>query len=240
LAIQFLTRIPFRIEGEVTNQDLARSMGFYPVVGALFGLVGYLISTLVLPLFPEFVCAVLIVASGVVLSGNMHVDALMDSFDGLFSGQPRERVLEIMRDSRVGAHGVSAGVLSMLLKVALVAGLLSSSFRFSALVLVPVFGRFSLVYGAFRYPYARQGPGLGGMFTEHVGWGEIAVAAVQVVTAGLLLLGRLFLLVLPVYVVVLVAFHSCIARRLGGVTGDSLGAVNELVELAMYVVMLLL
>ena len=237
LAVQFLTRIPVTVRGTVTEQQLARSMAYYPLVGLLLGVLAALLHLLLVRFTAVAVADSAAVALLVLLTGNMHLDGLMDTADGIWSGRPREQMLEIMRDSRVGSHAVAAGILVLLAKIILL-GQIPPDFKITALLLFPVLGRWSIVYAAAIYPYARS-QGLGG-FTAYLGkWQLVFASAVTVAlsyyflqTAGLILCGTVLL-----GAVLLAAY---LARRVGGMTGDLFGAVNELMEvLALFVLLLL-
>lgn len=238
VALQFLTRLPVALPAAPSPEAVGASLRFYPlvglVVGSLAGAVGVAAGLLGVPALPA---AALAVAALVLLTGNLHLDGLMDTADGLGSGgTDREQVLAVMRDSRVGAHGVAAGTLALLLKVALLAGLPGTSLV-AALALAAAWGRGAMVFAAVRYPYARPGGGLAHAHTTHAGRTEAAGAAVTLALATLLLApatghpaagvaaaaGALPTLLLA---------GRWLARRLGGVTGDTLGALGELTEIA--------
>jgi len=237
LALQFLTRIPVPLRCAVTERQLARSMAYYPLVGLLLGGAAVLLHLLVARFAAAPVADLAAVTLLVLLTGNMHLDGLMDTADGIWSGRPREQMLEIMRDSRVGSHAVAAGILVLLAKIILL-GQISPAARTAALLLFPVLGRWSIVYAATIHPYARS-HGLG-RFTASLGkWQLLFASAVTLAlsyyllqTAGLILCGAVLL-----GAVLLAAY---LARRVGGMTGDLLGAVNELMEVLALIVLLLL
>jgi cobalamin 5'-phosphate synthase/cobalamin synthase len=118
LAVTFLTRIPLPIWGEVTPADLRRSMGIYPAVGALLGFAGLKLYWLLqyCQLASQPVAAALVIVLLEAITGALHLDGLMDTCDGIGSNAPRERALEIMKDSRVGAMGVFGAVAIILIK----------------------------------------------------------------------------------------------------------------------------
>ena len=118
LAVTFLTGIPLRVEGDVSPADLWRSMGWYPLVGLALGTAAWGVYAGLLELLPSLVVAVLVVLLLEAVTRGLHMDGLMDTADGLLSGAPRERALEIMKDSNVGAMGVVAALLILMLKVA--------------------------------------------------------------------------------------------------------------------------
>jgi adenosylcobinamide-GDP ribazoletransferase len=159
----------------------------------------------------------------------------MDTADGLFSGRPRERILEIMRDSRVGSHGVAAGVLVLLAKMVLL-GQIPAQAQGTALLLAVVSGRWSQVYGAALYPYARPGGGTGS-FTVHVGLREVFYNWLTFVPAALFLLGWPGLILPAAIVAGTALLDRYIAKRIGGITGDTLGAASECMEVLALLVL---
>ncbi len=228
LALQFLTRIPVIVRGTVIEEDMARSMAWYPMVGLFIGGGAAAVNVILSYVFTPPVCDLFSIIFLIVITGNMHMDGLMDAADGFFSGKPRDRILEIMKDSRVGSHGVIAGCIVFALKLVLLIQL-PQEMKVPALIVIPVLGRWSQVYGAKVYTYARVGEGTGA-FTDHVGWREITWATI---TAGLVV-AALFkfmgiFIAIPVLLGTLLLFVY-VYTKLKGITGDSLGAVTECVE----------
>lgn len=257
LALQFLTRIPVIVRGTVTEETKARSMAYFPLVGLLLGVAAaavYALSSLVLP---AAVVNLIIISFFVLVTGNMHGDGLMDTADGLYSGRPREGMLEIMKDSRTGSHGVMAGILAVLFKLVLLGQFLVVPEKTAALIIVPVLGRWAQVYSAAMFPYARTGGGTG-LFTVKVGRRELFWASVTTLTASVLvsaftcgltetvsaeglLTGMLKGIVLAAAVFAgTFALGRYISGRLGGLTGDTYGAINECAEVLAFVVLVIM
>jgi adenosylcobinamide-GDP ribazoletransferase len=231
IALQFLTRIPVTIRGGVSTEDMARSMAFFPLIGLLIGALAALIHFLASFVLASSVCDLIAIAFLTVITGNMHGDGLMDTADGFFSGKPRERILEIMHDSRVGAHGVMAGACLLLAKFVLL-GQIPAPMKGLVLIVVPALGRWAQVYGATLYPYVSGSSGIG-FFVNHLGRREIALASAFTLGAAVLLLGPLKGLGAAGSVLMATALLARFSnRRIGGVTGDVLGALNECAELA--------
>jgi adenosylcobinamide-GDP ribazoletransferase len=231
IALQFLTRIPVTIKGDVSAENLARSMALFPLIGLFLGATAALLHFLTSFVLAPSVCDLLAILFLTVITGNIHGDGLMDTADGFFSGKPRERILEIMHDSRVGAHGVMAGAGLLLAKFVLL-GQVPASLKGLALVVVPVLGRWAQVYGATLYPYVSGSSGTG-FFVNHLGKREIGLASAFTLGAAVLLLGPLKGLGAAgsaFVAAMLVAQFS--KRRIEGVTGDVLGTMNEFAELA--------
>jgi adenosylcobinamide-GDP ribazoletransferase len=247
LALQFLTRIPVTVRGAVTEASLARSMAYFPLVGLLLGAAAATVYTLASLVLPAAVSNLVVIAFLVLVTGNMHGDGLMDAADGLFSGRQRDGMLEIMKDSRVGSHGVMAGALAVLFRLVLLGQLPAGPEKAAALIIAPVLGRWAQVYGAAMFPYARTGGGTG-IFTGRVGRRELAWASLTALAATILLSGIagdladfVFsegVLAGTVKGMVLAAaalsgtaaLSRYISGRLNGMTGDTYGAVSECVE----------
>lgn len=251
LAMQFLTRIPVTVRGQVGDQEVARAMAYFPLVGLLLGLGAAALHTLVSATTAASVGDLLAVVFLIIVTGNMHGDGLMDTADGLFSGKTRERILEIMKDSRVGAHGVTAGVLVILAKFVIL-GQIPAEGKGPALILAPVLGRWAQVYGAALYPYARTGSGVAS-FVDHVGRRELFWASLTVLAATFSLLGMQGSAVNGVTGAILeggllagaaLMSNALLARyvsgKLGGLTGDALGAMNECTEVLSLLMLLII
>ncbi|WP_141201683.1 adenosylcobinamide-GDP ribazoletransferase, partial [Paludifilum halophilum] len=180
-AIAFLTRIPVPVRPN--ERDWSRSPLFYPVVGLVIGLLLSLFDGLIAGHFPPLVRGVLILGLWVYLTGGLHLDGLMDTADGFGAYRDRERTLQIMKDSRVGAMGVLAAILLLLLKASALASL--SEPLFFPLVAATVAGRTALLLAICAFPYrSREGIG-NGLKAGLTPFG----LTVSFLTAALLLLG---------------------------------------------------
>lgn len=228
IALQFLTRIPVTIRKHVESVHIARAMAWFPLIGLLLGMSAAGIHILLSSFLAPVVCDLTVIGFLVMVTGNMHGDGLMDTADGIYSGKPRERVLEIMRDSCVGSHGVMAGVLVLLAKFVLL-GQMPVQIKEFALILTPAMGRWAQVYGASVYPYARAGEGTGG-FTDQVGWREMFWATATVLAAAVILFRWRGGILAAAVLIGTAAIGRYIAAKIGGMTGDTLGALNELAE----------
>jgi len=232
-AFAFLTRLPIRA-GTITDRDLGRSVGFFPLVGMMLGLLMAGLAYAFIGFFTPTMVAVLVAAAGALLTGGLHLDGLSDLFDGLAGGQgDRARTLAIMRDSRIGAQGAVAVVLVLVAKIAATSVLIENR-QYAALVAVPAISRFAVAPSIVLFPYTRQ-EGLGRAFNGEAGWFQLVLAAL--ILGGVLLafgvsLGQ------PALAGVLAALILALALRvkLGGLTGDVYGATIEIVEVvASYV-----
>ena len=244
LAVTFLTGIPLKVEGDVSPADLWRSMGWHPLVGLALGAAAWGMYAGLLELLPSLVAAVLVVLLLEAVTRGLHMDGLMDTADGVLSGAPRERALEIMKDSSVGAMGVVAAVLIVLLKVAAL-GALARADAAAPLLAGWAAARALPALDVYAWPYARAA-GTGEAFTRErtpgpvvmaAGLLAVGLAATALVTLAVDGAGAWYagLAVAVVAMVVALVVQAAVAKRLGGLTGDVYGMGIELAETAALV-----
>lgn len=229
LALRFLTVIPVPGPESAGPSALGRAAWWFPVVGLILGGALALAALVVDALFPSLVAAALLLAGWKVATGGIHLDGLADVLDGL-AGRDAAHRLAIMRDSRIGVFGATGLVLLCLLAVAALAAL-SPSLRLRVLLLAPVIGRVAPVLaGAWLAP-ATPGQGLGAAFAAGLSrWAGLAhVAAGGALAAWLLGFSGVAVAAAAWMAALLAA--ALVARRLGGSTGDVLGAAVEIAEL---------
>ena len=228
-ALQFLTIIKVSNEQDLTGEQLGSSMAFYPLVGFVIGLILVGVrfgASLILP--PVLADSFVIIAL-VIMTGALHLDGFADTVAGLAGGKDRDRILAIMKDSRIGSFAVVGLILLLLLKVCALTEV-PASVKTGTLLIVPVLGRWSTVQLAALFPYARSGYGTAQAFVGFTGKLEYLIASL--ITA--LIVVGLF----PVKGVVIMAIAATVAfgigvffkSRIGGVTGDVMGATCELIE----------
>jgi adenosylcobinamide-GDP ribazoletransferase len=205
-------------------------MAFFPLVGLAIGLLlafGYYLLSF---LFPRPLVVWLTIGFSVLLTRGLHLDGFADTLDGLASGGTKEKMLEVMRDSRIGPFGV-IGLILLIGAKYLAIDHLSNNLIPLFLILMPVMGRNSMVLVCYRAPYARSGEGLAKPFTQHLRVREIVVALSSALLIGLLLIGLKGIVVFLGIGLFSLGYRFFFLKKLDGVTGDILGAVNELAEL---------
>ncbi|MFR0675347.1 adenosylcobinamide-GDP ribazoletransferase [Enterobacterales bacterium AW_CKDN230030176-1A_HGKHYDSX7] len=233
IALQFLSSLPVTLPGMPTPRQLGRSLLWYPVVGAVFGTVLWLVSQ-ALGGTPAYLHAALLLSLWVMLSGALHLDGLADSADAWLGGfGDRERTLRIMKDPRSGPIAVVTLVLVLLLKFCALLALIEQGDGI-ALFVAPVIGRAALLALFLCTPYVRPG-GLGEALAQYLpvrqGWWVLGTSAL----ACLLCLGGAGLMTLCLVLVAFLGLRAAMMRRLGGTTGDTAGALLELLETVVVV-----
>ncbi|MBW4083485.1 adenosylcobinamide-GDP ribazoletransferase [Paenibacillus sp. S150] len=256
-AFQFLSRFPVKGGGDFSRELLHRGVVYYPLVGAAIGLSAALSAGIAAWLLPAWPAAVITLILWAGLTGGLHLDGWMDSADALLSYRTRERMLEIMKDSRVGAMGVLACVLLLLLKASLLAAFIEGGTyaQLPLLLLPPVWSRWYMVRAMARFPLARGNEGLaasfGGLPARQERRARLLAALLTLAAAAApLALGAgsaAWPQLLAAAVLAPALALACgtlaarrISSRLGGLTGDVYGALNELLEALLLLLLVLL
>jgi adenosylcobinamide-GDP ribazoletransferase len=234
-ALQFLTIITVSRKHEVRESELARSMVYFPFVGFLIGFILVWADRAFLWFVPDTISNIFLLILSAIMTRALHIDGLADSVDGIMGGSDPESRLAIMRDSRIGTAGVLSIVFVLMIKYVCLNNLFVD-YKAAALLTAPAFSRWSQMLMMFNAGYGRE-QGMGKAFVGHVrSSGLIAASVITVVLSGFVIYQydlRTAILAIGIPVAVgLVTFlwRWFIVRRIGGVTGDSVGAVNEMNE----------
>ncbi len=227
VALQFLTILPINIAPKVEKKDFGRSLVWFPFVGALLGLILSL-GIFLFSFLPQMVIAALILAGSVIITGGMHLDGFADTCDGLCVFTAKERALEIMRDSRIGTMAAVGMVILLILKFSILATM-PQGIMWKYLVLMAAFARWAQVLSCFSSRYARQ-EGKAKYFIEYASWRELTIGGVFILSLFILLLGIKGLGLFLVSILPILILLNYIKSKIGGMTGDTIGAINEVAE----------
>jgi adenosylcobinamide-GDP ribazoletransferase len=236
LAIGFLTKLPVPGKLNYSNSKLADGLSFAPIIGFIIGgllVMVYYVSGLV---FPDHIVAGLILVFYVYITGGLHVDGLGDLGDGLYSGKKDASFYRVMKDSRLG----TGGFLSIIFVLTFDYLFLLETMNWKVLLLLPVAGRLAMLFGAVIGQYPKNYDGSGKLFINgrgirNSGWMLFFVLLIFYILLNIQ--GILIFLGLLVYTSILVMNWS---KRLGGITGDMLGALLEYSQLAFLVLIYIL
>jgi len=233
-ALRFLTLLPLPGRLGSSEAELAHAAPFFPLVGLLLGCIAAPAAQILFHLLPPLPAAVLLTFLLLAFSGGLHLDGLADTADGFFSARSSERMLEIMKDSCIGTMGAAALIVILLLKIACLASL-SADKLLAAAFLLPVAGRAAILLLMALLPYAREG-GLGSLFAVyfHSGAGWIASSGgfLLLTWAAYAAAGPSGLTVVLAVLLLTFLFALLCRSKIGGATGDTLGAACELAEAA--------
>ena len=265
LLLSFMTRIPIP-KTDYDEEKLGKSMKYFPVVGIIVGFIllffciifNFILKNIsysaILPLM-----IIVVILTDLITTGALHLDGLADTFDGIFSYRSKHKMLEIMKDSRLGSNGALALILYFLLKFILLFSLIIESREGAvyAIMTYPVVARFCSVVSCASSPYAR-GSGMGKTFVDNTKACGLIVAAIITIlyTTGMVFMPfilftnyslpmQFIIKTISIIVVIVLllgifayAFSKLIERKIGGITGDTLGALLEISSL-VYIFLLL-
>lgn len=233
MALSYVTTLPTGKIKPQSEEDLKGLAGYLPWVGLILGTILSAVSLAFIVMgLDDLLGSILLGVLWLCLTGSIHMDGLMDTADGVFSHQPKERMLEIMKDSRVGNFGVLTGVCVLLIKIAAIKALWGGSLPV-ILLIAPIWGRLAEVFAIAKYPYARE-DGKGKVWHDSTKFPkDVLVSSLMpfALSVGLILTGQYYVITFCVLALILGPIISAyLARVIGGHTGDTYGAVVELCE----------
>lgn len=230
-AIRFLT--VFRLGKRETPDDVSKALPFFPIVGALIGVTAALINYLLRFFVPVPIVSVLIIAFLSCSNGFLHLDGFIDTCDGMAGHKTREQRLEIMRDSHPGAFGV-IGVSLLLLLNHVSINSLSGIVLTRTLIIAPMISRWAMVYTIFAYPYARP-EGLGASFKKGITPLKFALATLIAIALSFVAGGLFGITIQACVWIITLIYAAYFKSKLGGLTGDTYGAINEIAEVSVFI-----
>ena len=234
-ALQFLTIFPTPLRHEVDTEACGRSITYFPLVGLLLGAILLGLHYGLGLILPASVVNALLITALAILTGAHHLDGLIDTCDGVIAGKSKAERLAMMSDSRVGAFGIAGAILLLLLKYVS----LSSAPILQALLLMPTLSRWAMVSVIFSFPYAKSS-GMGLAFKHGANWQRFTLATVITLAASVAILKLWGLALMATLWLIIFGIGSYLRSRLGGLTGDNYGAVNELAEVLVLLLLILI
>jgi adenosylcobinamide-GDP ribazoletransferase len=230
-AVQFLLISPAFVRRPFSPTELGRSTAFFPLVGLLLGGLLAAADLALAHIFAAEVRSALVLALWIALTGALHFDGLLDACDGLLGGGTPDRRMQIMRDERTGAYAAAGGALILLTMFSALNAI--EQVRWAALLLAPVLGRCGMTLSVVMFPYARAA-GLGRDMKDHArGWQAAVALLTALVVVGILawqLQGVVAVAACLSAAVVWWVACAFVMRKIHGMTGDTYGAINMLVE----------
>ena len=232
-ALQFLTIFPTPLRHEVDAEASGRSPTYFPLVGLILGAILLGLSYGLGLILPASVVNALLIIALAILTGAHHLDGFIDTCDDVIAGKSREERLAIMADSHVGAFGIVGVILLLLLKYVA----LSSAPVLPALLLMPTLSRWAMVSVIFVFPYAKNS-GMGLAFKQGANWQRFTIATAIALLAAVAVLQWWGLALTATLWLVVFGVARYFRSRLGGLTGDNYGAVNELAEVLVLLLLI--
>lgn len=229
LMIQFMTRLPININLPCKAENFKRGSIFFPLVGFIVGGLQWLLFSLLIKFLPLNIISILVVLLGVLITGGFHIDGLGDTCDGFFAFKGKDKIIGIMKDSRIGTFACIAIIFDILIKTAAISTL-SNSISALVIIVAPVISRACVIFLSCIGKRAKE-IGSGNFFIENVGKIEASIALIIAFFIGFLLVGIEIISVLFVFSLISTLFFNLYCNyKIGGLTGDTLGANNELME----------
>src|SRR6266404_1131101 len=238
IAVQFLTRLPVPRVLSNSEAELGKAAAFFPLIGVIVGGGAALVSVLLQRVFPVSASVLCAMVFAAFITNGFHEDGLADTFDGFGGGWTKDRVLEIMRDSRIGTYGALALIFLVLGKLNFLSSLPAGQI-WRWLIIAHTAARWTILPLCAWLPYARAA-GQGKLVAKQVGALEILTATATLIVAFLLLPWRAALAALLVTSLVTLLSGLYFRARLEGITGDCLGATNQVTEVGLYMTAVIL
>lgn len=230
LMIQFFTRIPIKVNVLADEKDFSKGLLYFPFVGLVIGIFNYLTFYVFSYLGQELLSIVFWLLSNIIVTGAIHIDGFADTCDGLLSSRSKERMLEIMKDSRIGTNGVIAIAMDLLIRLTFMFSV-SYSIRPFVIILSPIVGKCFVLMLIWISSYAREKGGMGGLFYKDMSKLHIIIGIVFGILMIVFIYSWKLLIILIPCLIILLIYRRFVVNKIGGMTGDTLGAANELAEI---------
>lgn len=232
LMLQFFTRIPINKSIEVEENSFSNGIIYFPIVGLVIGLINGAVYFFAYRLFNGAVAILWSLLSNLLITGALHLDGLADTCDGIYSARSKDKMIEIMKDSRVGTNGVIAIFFDLMFRFCLLQRI-GGTKLLALIIVLPIIAR--SILGLFIYLSAKDGngKGLGSLFLRDTSLKIALVTLLLGMFISTIFIGYLVPIAFVVACVFVAAFRKYILVKLGVITGDILGATIEAVEILM-------
>lgn len=236
--LQFMTRIPINIDTGF-DEEFHKTITYFPLVGLVLGVLIYIIGLVSGIFFDSFITSIIVTLALVILTGGLHIDGLGDTFDAIYSYRDKERMLEIMKDSRLGTNSLLAIMFLILLKIGFIYSIINNSLLWTV-IFMPVVARLGVIVMMYKTVTPREN-GMGNLF---IGKASTSMFTIAILYTIILIIGiskLIFLastfeaMMLISTIIILFIFNNLFKKhiyiKIDGVTGDILGCTIELGEL---------
>ena len=233
-----MTRIPIKADVGF-DEEFHKSIVYFPLVGLIIGAISFIIGSLSSIIFDTFLTSILIVACEVILTGGLHIDGLGDTFDAIYSYRDKERMLEIMKDSRLGTNSLLAIMFLILLKIGFIYSITNNNLLWTV-IFMPVVARLGVIVMMYKTVTPREN-GMGNLFIGKASTSMFTIAILYTIIlmigiSKLILLASTFEAMMLISTIIILfifnnLFKKHIYKKIDGVTGDILGCTIELGEL---------
>ncbi|KAJ50330.1 adenosylcobinamide-GDP ribazoletransferase [Clostridium tetanomorphum] len=235
LMIQFLTRLPVKKSLPCDKKNFRDGVAMFPLIGLIVGGIQYLTYYICIKVFPANITAIFIIVVGIFVMGGLHQDGFGDIFDGFFSFKgDKNKIIEIMKDSRIGTFACIALIFDILTKYAAITFIISMNMPL-VIIVAPIVSKCSVTLLCLIGKNAKS-TGTGNFFVENTSIVHFIISVITTILISIYLIGtnNSIIAILLGFLVTLLFLKLC-KNKIGGITGDCLGANNEFVELAVLI-----
>ncbi|NQT06685.1 MAG: adenosylcobinamide-GDP ribazoletransferase [Candidatus Omnitrophica bacterium] len=230
IALQFLTTLPVKIKGEIKDEYYGRALLYFPLAGLVIGIVLALTAS-IFSFLPNLVTGAFILLASILITGGMHLDGLADTCDGFYGSQSKIRILEIMRDSSVGAMGIIGVAAVLIIKFTLFVTI-RHELLWKVLIMSAVFSRWAQALACNMALYPRK-EGKAISFIKYAKKKDVVLAGLFTAVIFFIMAGIKAIPLFIVNTVPVLLMINYSKRKIGGMTGDTIGATSEIAELAV-------
>jgi cobalamin 5''-phosphate synthase/cobalamin synthase len=233
ILIQFMTRIPIPLKISYSEKKLGKSIKFFPLVGLIIGLILYFANLLITVylkniFYNKTIIAIFLIILEILIVGIIHIDGLADTFDGLFSYAKKEKMLEIMKDSRIGTNGAVVLILYFITKTVLISEIITINSKY--LIIYPIIARLSTPVNAGLSNYARKS-GMSNAIISENGIFEVIFSLALSIILVFYIIGIKGIVAISIAFVFIIIFMLNVRKKIDGITGDTMGACLELTSI---------
>jgi len=233
ILIQFMTRIPIPLKISYSEKKLGKSIKFFPLVGLIIGLILYFANLLITVylkniFYNKTIIAIFLIILEILIVGIIHIDGLADTFDGLFSYAKKEKMLEIMKDSRIGTNGTVVLILYFITKTVLISEIITINSKY--LIIYPIIARLSTPVNAGLSNYARKS-GMSNAIISENGIFEVIFSLALSIILVFYIIGIKGIVAISIAFVFIIIFMLNVRKKIDGITGDTMGACLELTSI---------
>lgn len=236
LMLQVLTRIPINKSLPCENNDFKRGASFFAIVGLIIGLIQFMVYSLLIKFFNLDISVIIIIIIDILITGGFHIDGFGDTCDGFFATKGKDKIIDIMKDSRIGTFACIGIIINLLIKFIGYTTVLNNTTSY-IIILLPMISRVSIVLISYIGKAAKE-TGSGNLFINTVTFNEVIINYLLFILIAIFMvnLKRLFI-ILTISILTTLLFNKYCNSKINGITGDSLGANNELVMLILLIIL---
>ena len=233
ILIQFMTRIPIPLKISYSEKKFGKSIKFFPLVGLIIGLILYFANFLIIVylkniFYNKTIIAIFLIILEILIVGIIHIDGLADTFDGLFSYAKKEKMLEIMKDSRIGTNGAVVLILYFITKTVLISEIITTNPKY--LIIFPIIARLSTPVNAGLSNYARKSGMSNAIISENGIFEAIFSLALSIILV-FYIIDIKGIVAISIAFIFIIIFMLNVRKKIDGITGDIMGACLELTSI---------